>query len=372
MAVTDMKPVVLVSSACKQLSVYSFIEQMISVSDEGTDATLLEKPLLGDMSAFEHIKAFEWILDTKYYKAPINVCACKARVVPPSRDFADTVEAVIILFDAADSASFEEVTRWSELIDDLYSPALKLLVCKNVPTDTHTFSAFEDSFDAGSGYTKNNGVTGGYNDLPNWCLKNEFELVELEPATQDEDLDDLAYHSGAAKGSNYGFARIRSALKAHTWSNLRLKPSTVSGPAALMLNREFGSDIHISDAESGPAQSLEETFSQIHITNTEATPDEANLSHTVPSAVDSTVPNNSSSRLSSVLPVERTDDDDDAENDDGSFESLFTHLREAKNRAEGMTDEERRQYAEQVTCEFWRAIGGEEDEIAGGDSDGEN
>ena len=48
-----------------------------------------------------------------------------------------------------------------------------------------------------------------------WCLQNQFELVETESTEEDEEeIDDF--------GEKEGKARIASALKAHTWSNLEL------------------------------------------------------------------------------------------------------------------------------------------------------
>lgn len=48
----------------------------------------------------------------------------------------------------------------------------------------------------------------------NWCLRNKFELVELEqPADLESDVE----------GNKYGVERIVEALHAHTWSNMVLK-----------------------------------------------------------------------------------------------------------------------------------------------------
>ena len=48
-----------------------------------------------------------------------------------------------------------------------------------------------------------------------WCLANQFELVETETTEEDEEeIDDF--------GEKEGKTRIVSALKAHTWSNLEL------------------------------------------------------------------------------------------------------------------------------------------------------
>ena len=49
-----------------------------------------------------------------------------------------------------------------------------------------------------------------------WCLQNQFELIETETTEEDEEeeIDDF--------GEKEGKPRIASALKAHTWSNLEL------------------------------------------------------------------------------------------------------------------------------------------------------
>lgn len=64
---------------------------------------------------------------------------------------------------------------------------------------------------------------------------------------------------------------------------------------------------------------------------------------------------------------------DDAEGDPGcgdvSFEELFSKFAEMKETAASLPPEQRKAYAEKVTMAFWRAIGGDESEIAGlGDS----
>jgi len=47
-----------------------------------------------------------------------------------------------------------------------------------------------------------------------WCLRNKFELVELQEAGDPEfDTD----------GNKYGIERIIEALHAHTWPNIVLK-----------------------------------------------------------------------------------------------------------------------------------------------------
>ena len=59
------------------------------------------------------------------------------------------------------------------------------------------------------------------------------------------------------------------------------------------------------------------------------------------------------------------------EEDDDDFEELFSKFASIKDRASGMSDNERKAYAEKVATSFWMALGGEDDEVGGLDSDTE-
>ena len=72
-----------------------------------------------------------------------------------------------------------------------------------------------------------------------WCLTNQFELIETEDeGDKDEEEDDF--------GDKEGKARIASALKAHTWSNLELLEEN-TGAARLPLQENGGEkeDLHL-------------------------------------------------------------------------------------------------------------------------------
>ena len=76
-----------------------------------------------------------------------------------------------------------------------------------------------------------------------WCLSNQFELVETETTEEDEEeIDDF--------GEKEGKTRIVSALKAHTWSNLELLedgagPGRQLGGGAPSLGANGGEDEEI-------------------------------------------------------------------------------------------------------------------------------
>ena len=55
-------------------------------------------------------------------------------------------------------------------------------------------------------------------EILDWCLTNQFELVQCD----DEEEEEFEEREGEA--------RIISALKAHTWSNLRLEEAASAQP----------------------------------------------------------------------------------------------------------------------------------------------
>jgi hypothetical protein len=59
------------------------------------------------------------------------------------------------------------------------------------------------------------------------------------------------------------------------------------------------------------------------------------------------------------------DEDKYDEESEFNFENLIMNLGEIKSKANDMSFEERKKYAENVVMNFWRSIGGDEKEIAG-------
>lgn len=55
--------------------------------------------------------------------------------------------------------------------------------------------------------------------------------------------------------------------------------------------------------------------------------------------------------------------------EDGSFENLFSSFEHLKKTAASLPPTQRRDYAEKVAVAFWRAMGGDEEEVDGLDSD---
>ncbi|RWS30584.1 alpha- and gamma-adaptin-binding protein p34-like protein [Leptotrombidium deliense] len=146
--------------------------------------------------------------------------------------------------------------------------------------------------------------------LLKWCIENEFELVELS-VTQNDD-DDFK--------ETIGIERIKQALSAHTWPSMQLKSSHVYKPSPRFeeaLRREFERDMN----------SITSQVNNLNVNNLFE------------------------------------------ENSESSFETLFSQFSELKNKAQQLNGDERRRYAEKVTIAFWKALGGDDNEIESLDSD---
>ena len=53
----------------------------------------------------------------------------------------------------------------------------------------------------------------------------------------------------------------------------------------------------------------------------------------------------------------------------GNFEDLFSRFEQLKQTAAGLPTDQRKDYAEKVAVAFWKAMGGDDDEVGGFDSE---
>jgi len=145
--------------------------------------------------------------------------------------------------------------------------------------------------------------------LIKWCLDNEFELVELCPRDVSHEDDDEVEDPFQEDGD--GFARISQAIQAYNWPNSSLKDSPQYNPSPKfkdLLDKEVFASI-------GDTNQVKETDNELE-----------------------------------------------------DFEHLFEKFNQMKLKSSQMNETDRRHYAEEVTLAFWRAIGGDEQEIEGLDS----
>ncbi|XP_022104699.1 alpha- and gamma-adaptin-binding protein p34-like [Acanthaster planci] len=367
-------PCVLVASCCS-LETSHIIKQIL-----GTEELPPASPIIED------IVGYPWSIENKYYTAQVEICSTPSKTIGDA-EFAERLEAVIILCDDKTS-SFESVKQWMPFIEQL-SPSTQILACQQ--------------------FTRNGEVSRHMAQL--WCLDNSFELVELERAEDEDEEDEDEYDITGVK-------RIISALHAHTWSNLELKESR--GIFGRLQSEMLNASKQHSDEESTHSSAV--NSSPEPNTHTQLRTD------TEPSAVTVTTDTDSTSPESSGLPAngavhchtagektnqppgsttgaesssegrEQSGNDsassgkgaasmqdriDNLLNDDmavfralgnedpgeESFEELFARMAAMKERAAGLSGEERKKYAEKVAISFWKALGGDDDEIDGLDSD---
>ena len=79
-------------------------------------------------------------------------------------------------------------------------------------------------------------------EILDWCLTNQFELVQCDDDEEDEEGDEFDEREGKV--------RIVSALKAHTWSNLRLEEEVGPRPIPSISAQNTEDDINFESLKS--------------------------------------------------------------------------------------------------------------------------
>ncbi|XP_013393387.1 alpha- and gamma-adaptin-binding protein p34 [Lingula anatina] len=363
-------PCVLVAS-CTEFSPFDLAKQILT-------ADALPDP----RQRLEGILAYPWHINTKYYTANVDICVTEKRTIGDQK-FAESVEAFIVYFDSKDVGSFEQVRSWLPFIKEI-EPSVQMLICECC-----------DHSDAVPRQR-----------VLKWCLDNTFELVELNPV-QDSGSEEDDFQETT------GMKRIIQALHAHTWSNLEMKDRPAFRSPyfeQLMVEEKAEKDAAKLQSGTNTENSTDSADnSQIHAHSIDNIQGELSKSLAGASKPDSeeAVTQNANSWSTSAndketggasddmkvkkgektrkskeqIQEEKIDSlikDDDLsmlaalgnnESDHETFEELFAKMRIMKETAESLPAEERKLYAEKVAISFWKAIGGDEDEIEGLDSD---
>ena len=150
---------------------------------------------------------FDWQLDTRYYTA--DACFELRHVEHAAGISLDSnaYEAVLLLFDAAQRASFDRLAAWWESAG---GGDADLSVRLAVAGGSGGASAPQPWLSAAE----------------EWCAGQLVELVEFEAAPG------AAQHPAASREGAVGVARVREALEAHMWPGMQLKPSPRHGGAS--------------------------------------------------------------------------------------------------------------------------------------------
>ena len=148
-----------------------------------------------------------------------------------------------------------------------------------------------------------------------WCVERQFELIDLS------EIDSITEEEEEGFDERTGKERIREALEAHTWSNLILLEDIPKHNAVQLSQTEPGNAIDTLAEDSGDEiNSSDEEFGEFM-------------------------------------------GGSGAEGGEADFESLFANLASLKEKAEGMSDGERKLFAENVAVSFFTAMGGNKDDL---------
>jgi len=267
-------------------------------------------------------------LETKYYTADVNLCVLRSPTIGDQK-FAELVEAVILFFSSNTTPIDQEfsstiVDPWLSFIQHWEETSIKIFVCQRA------------SYGSSSRLI-----------MQQWCIKNDFEFVELDP-------DDETKSETEDCGEVYGVRRILQALKAHSWSNLEMKDER-------LMDADRAERLRSYLQENDPAT---RSIAALESEDNSAINNQAKL--------DSSSSSASASKLHSDIDQLLLKSDDPFqvphENEgegEVSFEELFSKFTEMKETASTLPPEQRKAYAEKVTLAFWKAIGGDDQEIEG-------
>jgi len=288
----------------------------------------------------------DWTIDNKYYTAQVHVVVVPSPLLPgtpnPVLDaengLADRVEAIILCCGGGgdgkklSKASFNLVKHWLPFVDRC-APPVRIAVCEGFDEEE------EAEVERGEDCIK-------FAEAIEWCIENQFELVQFEGEEEEDDDeedddeeedDDDSESFGVGKpfaSGEFGVPRILAALNAHMWSNLTMKGTKLIAKES-------------SKEEEGTVESVQS------VTKEEKTKEST-------TAVEE-------DKLEAMFgDFELSGDGAD---DEESFEQLFNKMANLKSQSQNLQFEDRKAFAEQVTMAFWRAIGGDEDELQGLDDD---
>lgn len=322
-------PCALFTSCSPSLTAGEVIRRILSVEE-----------LPESVHVLEDVYSYPWHIDTKYYTADVLLCTTADRTIG-DKSFAEAVQAFVIMFDSREKSNLDQVSMWLPYLEEL-QPAVQILVCEECTEDDEV----------------------SHDTAIQWCLKNSFELVELSSRavdSDDSDEDDFK--------ETVGIPRIIEALSCHSWPNLVMKEKPVIRSSYIQQLMQDAA--HTLQAESSNNDATLNTVDSVDKVTSEhqhsSTCDTASSqlpvdsSKTTQQLIDMLVASDVATGTSHSHADGRTDVADD----DDSFEQLFEQLRIMKEAAGGLSAEDRKKYAEQVTMQFWQAIGGNADEFEG-------
>uniref|UniRef100_A0A1B6CQ08 Alpha-and gamma-adaptin-binding protein p34 n=1 Tax=Clastoptera arizonana TaxID=38151 RepID=A0A1B6CQ08_9HEMI len=248
---------------------------------------------LNRISLEDGVEGYLWKINTKYYETNVNLCAVANKGLV-TQNLASGVQAVIIYFDSNKAEGLKTVDSWLPFIKE-YRADICILLCTRC----------EENPVIGVSKLK----------AQEWCVKEGFELVELEPEVDEE------WETEQDFVETTGIKRVVQALHAHVWPNLTLKER--SEPTT------FNNLLH--------GDSLNQEMADLTINDLCSDMMDGNIEDRIEELIQS--------------------------GSQGDFTNLFSQLRTLKERVSTLPNDQRKVCAEQVVLAFWKAIGGDDEEV---------
>ncbi|XP_052828098.1 alpha- and gamma-adaptin-binding protein p34-like isoform X2 [Octopus bimaculoides] len=307
-------------------------------SPDISDSIDLIRQLLNveELPTSEEDNGYKWNINNKYYTAQVQLYALPDATSQVCRQYPDSVQAVILYFDADEEESFKTVKHWLPFLSQ-NKPDIQIIVCRHC-----------------SDFTAVPRMT-----VLKWCVENAMELVELKPdLNEEEDFQE-----------SYGISRIIQALHAHTWPNLVMKQP--GSPFCKTFLNEIvskkGSEVSnkISCGLECDRKTHREEISKLE--NSQPEEDcvvDDNIDIGAAKQLDQeSVENESREKQTEKFFKDESEDASLYFESVESFESLCAKIKHLQVKGNLLTPNQRRKYAEKATLSFWRAIGGNSDEI---------
>jgi len=365
--------------------------------------------LPGGTHVLEQIESYPWHIDTKYYTADVRLCTTETRTFG-DEDFAASVHGFILYFNTNDEGSFGQVQSWLPFLKEM-EPQVQLLVCRNatanhvVPRQRVLTWCLENGFElvemepeedsddeVDDDFQETTGIKRVIqalhaNPWPNLVMKERpaFRSQLIERMMAEEAQEQRS--SADATETNDQSAVTETNNQSTDTESTEARTNDQSGVSTTDIQLDI-TRLAINDSITDKSQkdllnlekqqmSMQQGSSELEegaCGGSSATAPESQLNPDATQSKLNKKRQNEETKLNSFandLGLTNSDDMDlfnalAADGDDTEdFEKLFDRMREMKEKAESLPEDQRKAYAEQVALAFWSAIGGDPEETEG-------
>lgn len=209
--------------------------RILLLGDSHSDTLWLLEAIRGQGDAIKPQECYEWRLDTKYYAADVQIDVRHVEQCSQLQLGSAGYEAVLMVFDASEKATFESVQRWYQAAGGSEAELGVRLAVGVYDSDRQSAASDEQ------------GKSRWLVAAEDWCAEQLVEFVEAYRGEQH------GQQPAASREDAAGVQRVREALEAHMWPGLQLKPNPRHGQglAARAARAAAGSE-QAADAMPGP------------------------------------------------------------------------------------------------------------------------